>query len=94
MLRYSVDSDQRGELYVRLSLYVCMLLPLCVLLSVCLYIILKIAYRTIVICLSVCLSVCRYSMYIEDGVVKSLNVEPNGTGLTCSLAENVLKFEP
>lgn len=32
----------------------------------------------------------RFSMVIEDGIVKSLNVEPDGTGLTCSLAPNVL----
>lgn len=32
----------------------------------------------------------RFSMVIEDGVVKSLNVEPDGTGLTCSLAPNIL----
>jgi 2-Cys peroxiredoxin 5 len=31
----------------------------------------------------------RYSMVIEDGVIKSLNVEPDGTGLTCSLAEKI-----
>ena len=30
-------------------------------------------------------------MLIEDGVVKVLNIEPDGIGLTCSLAEN-LKF--
>lgn len=28
----------------------------------------------------------RFSMVVEDGVVKVLNVEPDGTGLTCSLA--------
>ncbi|XP_004643871.1 peroxiredoxin-5, mitochondrial [Octodon degus] len=32
----------------------------------------------------------RFSMVIEDGVVKTLNVEPDGTGLTCSLAPNIL----
>uniref|UniRef100_G1Q1S1 Peroxiredoxin-5 n=1 Tax=Myotis lucifugus TaxID=59463 RepID=G1Q1S1_MYOLU len=32
----------------------------------------------------------RFSVVIEDGVVKSLNVEPDGTGLTCSLAPNIL----
>lgn len=32
----------------------------------------------------------RYSMLVEDGVVKKLNVEPDGTGLTCSLASNIL----
>ena len=29
-------------------------------------------------------------MVIEDGIVKSLNVEPDGTGLTCSLASNII----
>lgn len=29
-------------------------------------------------------------MLIEDGVVKKLNVEPDGTGLTCSLASSFL----
>jgi len=33
----------------------------------------------------------RYAMVVEDGVVKALHVEPDGTGLTCSLASNVLK---
>lgn len=32
----------------------------------------------------------RYSMVVEDGVVKSLNLEPDGKGLTCSLAPEVL----
>uniref|UniRef100_A0A668SIS5 Peroxiredoxin-5 n=1 Tax=Oreochromis aureus TaxID=47969 RepID=A0A668SIS5_OREAU len=32
----------------------------------------------------------RYSMLVEDGVVKKLNVEPDGTGLTCSLASSIL----
>ncbi|CAH1264365.1 PRDX5 [Branchiostoma lanceolatum] len=31
----------------------------------------------------------RYSMLVEDGVVKQLNVEPDGTGLSCSLAEGL-----
>ncbi|KDR23852.1 peroxiredoxin-5, mitochondrial isoform X1 [Zootermopsis nevadensis] len=31
----------------------------------------------------------RYSMVVEDGVVKSINVEPDGTGLTCSLADKI-----
>ena len=31
----------------------------------------------------------RFSMVVEDGVVKILNVEPDGTGLTCSLAPAV-----
>ena len=32
----------------------------------------------------------RFSMVVEDGVVKTLNVEPDGTGLTCSLSNNIL----
>nr|XP_046267658.1 peroxiredoxin-5, mitochondrial [Scatophagus argus] len=32
----------------------------------------------------------RYSMLVEDGVVKKINVEPDGTGLTCSLSSNIL----
>lgn len=32
----------------------------------------------------------RYAMLVEDGVVKKVNVEPDGTGLTCSLATNIL----
>ena len=31
----------------------------------------------------------RYSMVIEDGVVSALNVEPDGFGLTCSLADGL-----
>lgn len=31
----------------------------------------------------------RYSMVIEDGTVTSLNVEPDGTGLSCSLADKL-----
>ncbi|XP_018326716.1 peroxiredoxin-5, mitochondrial [Agrilus planipennis] len=31
----------------------------------------------------------RYSMVIEDGKITSLQVEPDGTGLSCSLAENL-----
>lgn len=31
----------------------------------------------------------RYSMVIENGVVKTLNVEPDGTGLSCSLADHI-----
>ncbi|XP_020630178.1 peroxiredoxin-5, mitochondrial-like [Orbicella faveolata] len=31
----------------------------------------------------------RYSMLIEDGVIKQLNVEPDGTGLSCSLSNNL-----
>lgn len=33
----------------------------------------------------------RYTMIIEDNVVKKVFEEPDGTGLTCSLADNVLK---
>ncbi|XP_013984574.1 peroxiredoxin-5, mitochondrial isoform X2 [Salmo salar] len=32
----------------------------------------------------------RYAMVVEDGVVKKINVEPDGTGLSCSLASNML----
>uniref|UniRef100_A0A8C5QQP2 Peroxiredoxin-5 n=1 Tax=Leptobrachium leishanense TaxID=445787 RepID=A0A8C5QQP2_9ANUR len=32
----------------------------------------------------------RFAMVIDNGIVKSLNVEPDGTGLTCSLAASVL----
>ncbi|XP_068922352.1 peroxiredoxin-5, mitochondrial isoform X2 [Petaurus breviceps papuanus] len=32
----------------------------------------------------------RFSMVVQDGVVKALNVEPDGTGLSCSLAPNLL----
>jgi 2-Cys peroxiredoxin 5 len=27
---------------------------------------------------------------VNDGVIKSVNVEPDGTGLTCSLSNSVL----
>lgn len=34
----------------------------------------------------------RYSAVVDDGVIKTLNVEPeSGTGLTCSLAEGVVE---
>ncbi|GFS15403.1 peroxiredoxin-5, mitochondrial [Elysia marginata] len=33
----------------------------------------------------------RFSMVVEGGKVKALSVEPDGTGLTCSRAEDVLK---
>jgi len=33
----------------------------------------------------------RYSMVVEKGVVTKLNVEPDGRGLTCSLAPDILK---
>uniref|UniRef100_A0A8C8TEU8 thioredoxin-dependent peroxiredoxin n=1 Tax=Peromyscus maniculatus bairdii TaxID=230844 RepID=A0A8C8TEU8_PERMB len=32
----------------------------------------------------------RFSMVVDNGIVKALNVEPDGTGLTCSLAPNIL----
>uniref|UniRef100_A0A8C5LH46 Peroxiredoxin-5 n=1 Tax=Jaculus jaculus TaxID=51337 RepID=A0A8C5LH46_JACJA len=32
----------------------------------------------------------RFSTVIEDGKVKVLNLEPDGTGLTCSLAPNIV----
>jgi 2-Cys peroxiredoxin 5 len=33
----------------------------------------------------------RYAMLVDDGVVKAFDVEPDGTGLTCSLSSNFLK---
>lgn len=33
----------------------------------------------------------RYSLLIENGKVKYVNVEPDGKGLTCSLAPEILK---
>jgi len=33
----------------------------------------------------------RYSLLVENGVVTRLSVEPDGTGLTCSLAPDILK---
>jgi 2-Cys peroxiredoxin 5 len=32
----------------------------------------------------------RYSAYVDDGVIKCINVESDGTGLTCSLSNNLL----
>jgi len=32
----------------------------------------------------------RFSMMVEDGTVTKLNVEPDGTGLTCSLADKIV----
>jgi len=32
----------------------------------------------------------RFSMMAQDGVVKVLNVEPDGTGLTCSLSNSII----
>ncbi|XP_055607471.1 peroxiredoxin-5, mitochondrial-like [Uranotaenia lowii] len=31
----------------------------------------------------------RFSMVLENGTVKTLNVEPDGTGLSCSLADKI-----
>lgn len=31
----------------------------------------------------------RYSMVVENRVINELNIEPDGTGLTCSLAKNI-----
>ena len=31
----------------------------------------------------------RFSMMVEDGTVSQLNVEADGTGLTCSLADKM-----
>jgi len=33
----------------------------------------------------------RYSLIVEKGVIKKVNVEPDGAGLTCSLAPEILK---
>jgi 2-Cys peroxiredoxin 5 len=33
----------------------------------------------------------RFSAIIEDGTITALNVEPDNTGLTCSLADPLLK---
>lgn len=33
----------------------------------------------------------RFSMVVENGIVKELNVEPDGTGLSCSLADHIGK---
>ena len=32
----------------------------------------------------------RFSMIVEDGIVKVFNLEPDGGGLTCSLSNNLL----
>lgn len=32
----------------------------------------------------------RYSAVVENGVVKHLNIEPDNTGLTCSLSNAIL----
>ena len=33
----------------------------------------------------------RYSMLVEDGVVTQLNLEPDGFGISCSQANNILE---
>lgn len=33
----------------------------------------------------------RFSMVVENNEIKELNVEPDGTGLSCSLANNIGK---
>lgn len=32
----------------------------------------------------------RFSLVVENGVATKVNIEPDGTGLTCSLAEKLL----
>ena len=32
----------------------------------------------------------RFSMIVEDGIVTKVNIEPDGTGLTCSLADKMV----
>ncbi|XP_042296980.1 peroxiredoxin-5, mitochondrial [Sceloporus undulatus] len=32
----------------------------------------------------------RFSMVVDDGLVKAINIEEDGTGLTCSLANNIV----
>ena len=34
----------------------------------------------------------RFSALVVDGVIKSINVEPDNTGLTCSLADGAVKM--
>jgi len=34
----------------------------------------------------------RYSAIVEDGIIKKLNIEPDGTGTTCSIADAILEF--
>lgn len=31
----------------------------------------------------------RYSMVVDDGRISELNIEPDGTGLSCSLADKL-----
>jgi hypothetical protein len=32
----------------------------------------------------------RFSLFADDGVVKFFNLEPNGSGLTCSLSNQIV----
>jgi 2-Cys peroxiredoxin 5 len=32
----------------------------------------------------------RFSLLCENGIITKLNVEPDGTGMTCSLADKIL----
>lgn len=48
------------------------------------------ACRFCIVTSSLSNSLFRYSMVIEGGVVTRLNVESDGTGLTCSLANELL----
>ena len=32
----------------------------------------------------------RFSMLVQDGTVTKVNIEPDGTGLTCSLADKII----
>ena len=32
----------------------------------------------------------RFSLLVEDGKATKVNIEPDGTGMTCSLAEKLL----
>ncbi|KAI9099947.1 Redoxin [Phlyctochytrium arcticum] len=34
----------------------------------------------------------RWAMIVENGVIKKLKVEPDGTGLTCTLSNELYKF--
>ncbi len=38
-----------------------------------------------------CLASCRFSAVIEDDTITHMNVEPDGSGLSCSLASVVLE---
>ena len=33
---------------------------------------------------------CRFSAVIENNTIKSMNVEPDGTGTTCSLSNAIM----